>query len=280
MQKTNYHTHSTFCDGNDTPEQMARTAWERGFSVLGFSSHSMYPFASTWHIESRQHQAYADEIRRLRAAYAGKMEILLGFEADYIPSISPAHIRQFEQFSPDFIIGSVHYIFTKDGNFTIDDSTENVRQGIDTLFAGNGRNVVCEYFALQREMLKTGKFTIWGHPDVIRKRNGQLHFFDETDSWYVQELKATAAQAAKAGIIAEINTGGIARGAIDDVYPSAAFLQILHDNHVPVTLSSDAHSAKDIDCAFDRALAAAKHAGYTEIQYISGGQICCQPLKA
>jgi len=26
----NYHTHSVFCDGNDTPEVIARTAYEKG----------------------------------------------------------------------------------------------------------------------------------------------------------------------------------------------------------------------------------------------------------
>ena len=38
--KSNYHTHTTFCDGRDTPEAMVEAAVERGFDVLGFSSHS------------------------------------------------------------------------------------------------------------------------------------------------------------------------------------------------------------------------------------------------
>ena len=39
MLKTNYHTHSTFCDGKDTPEEMVKTAIEKGFDVIGFSGH-------------------------------------------------------------------------------------------------------------------------------------------------------------------------------------------------------------------------------------------------
>ena len=36
----NLHTHSTFCDGAGTPEQMVVVAIEKGFAALGFSSHS------------------------------------------------------------------------------------------------------------------------------------------------------------------------------------------------------------------------------------------------
>ena len=40
---TNFHTHSTWCDGKDTPEAMIEAAIAKGFSVLGFSSHAMLP---------------------------------------------------------------------------------------------------------------------------------------------------------------------------------------------------------------------------------------------
>ena len=39
MIKTNYHTHSTFCDGKNTPEEMVLKAIEDNFDILGFSSH-------------------------------------------------------------------------------------------------------------------------------------------------------------------------------------------------------------------------------------------------
>ena len=40
MRKVNLHTHTLFCDGRDTPEDMVLSAIEKGFSVLGFSGHS------------------------------------------------------------------------------------------------------------------------------------------------------------------------------------------------------------------------------------------------
>ena len=44
MIKTNYHTHTEFCDAKNTAEEMVLAAIEKNFSILGFSSHAMYPF--------------------------------------------------------------------------------------------------------------------------------------------------------------------------------------------------------------------------------------------
>ena len=35
----NLHTHTTFCDGKNTPEEMVRAALSLGMDSLGFSGH-------------------------------------------------------------------------------------------------------------------------------------------------------------------------------------------------------------------------------------------------
>ena len=89
---TNYHTHTNFCDGKDTAEKMAESAYNKGVSILGFSSHSMYPFSSSWHIDTKDFTNYCAEVQKLKTEYKGKMEILLGFEAEFIPGVTcPTH---------------------------------------------------------------------------------------------------------------------------------------------------------------------------------------------
>ncbi len=265
--KTNYHTHSTFCDGKNSPEEMVVAAIEKKFDILGFSGHSMYPFAETWHIPPREHSLYVNTINSLKEKYKNQINIQLGFEADYIPSICSPTKASFQQFSPDFLIGSVHYVVTSKGHYSVDDATECVKKGLDDLYNGNGKNAVCEYFQAEREMIRCGDFDILGHADVIRKRNSILHFFDEGESWYKSELLATVKEIAKKDIIVEVNSGAIARKAMDDFYPSEEFLSIIHDHHIPVMINSDAHNAIDLDCAFDRAVQLLKKIGYTEVAY-------------
>ena len=43
MTMTNYHTHTIWCDGADSPEKVVLSAIEKGFSEIGFSSHAMLP---------------------------------------------------------------------------------------------------------------------------------------------------------------------------------------------------------------------------------------------
>lgn len=273
MTKINLHTHSTFCDGKNTPEEMVLAAIEKGFSVLGFSGHSMYPFSSDWHIPSNRHQKYVKTIRSLAEKYQDKIKILCGFECDYFPPLSLPEKSHFGDLNPDYLIGAVHYVTNNGHQTTVDDSTANVKKGLDLLYAGDGKACVLAYFQAQREMLKLGTFEIWAHPDLIRKRNGNLHFFDENESWYKEEVKATVKEAAQAGVIAEINTGAIARGAMDDVYPSEYFLSLMFDAKIPVCINSDCHNAPDLDCAFDRAVAIAKKVGYKELTYPVNGKL-------
>ena len=117
-------------------------------------------------------------------------------------------------------------------------------------------------------MLKEANFNIIGHADLVRKNNEKLCMFNENDSWYREEIKITADEIKKAGVIAEINTGAIARGTMDDVYPSAEFLSLLRERSVPVTINTDCHSPDKIDCGYERALQAALKAGYSELAYI------------
>lgn len=290
--KTNYHTHTDWCDGTDNAEAMIRTALEKGFTALGFSSHVMYPFASDWHMSPRCIPSYVAEIRNLAKKYTDVIDIFLGFEADFFPLLSVPLTETYKPYTPDYIIGSVHYLFNEDkpfsrdrahcgipySCFTVDGSVEEVEGGIKHVFAGDAKKAVQTYFSLQRQMIESCKFDIVGHIDLIRKRNETSHFFCETDPWYKKELVATAESAAKNNKIVEINTGGIARGSMKDSYPSLEFLTMLHDKNVPITINSDAHNSRDLDCAFSHAQEKAKTAGYTEVLYLADGSWETRPL--
>lgn len=276
--KTNYHTHSTFCDGKNTVEEMALAAVEKNFNVMGFSSHSMYPFGSTWHIAPRSHEDYCKEVGRVKEMLSDKIEILLGFEADFINGLCCPSFSNYEKFKPDFLIGAVHFVPGKDGFIEADGSPDTVRKGIDEFFNGSVRDAVGEYFSCQRQMLLRGNFTFMAHPDLIRKQNARQKLFDENESWYVDEIKTLAKEIAKSGVCVEINTGGMARGYLTSPYPSEHFLSLLCENKVPVTINSDAHQCQHLDYAFEEAKVLAKKAGYKELMFLTAGSLKLQNI--
>lgn len=279
--KINFHTHTTFCDGKNSAEEMVLSAIKKGFSALGLSSHSLLPFARSWHIAPRDFDLYEDTVKKLQKKYENKIQIFYGYEADYFPGVSTPSKSEYRLrgYEPDYLIGSVHYVVTEKGHYSVDNSADKVRDNLIRLY-GNGtdyssvdfKKAVCDYFAAERDMIRTCDFDILGHPDLMRKRNGILNMFNEEEAWYKAELKATADEIAKTGVVVEINTGAIARGAMDDFYPSEYFTTLLFERGVPVCINSDAHNAEDIDCAFERAAFQAKKIGYRELIYPAAGK--------
>lgn len=265
--KSNLHTHSTFCDGKNTIEENVRAAIQKGIKVLGFSSHSMYPFWTESNMKPADFPAYCAEIRRMREKYAGEITVRLAFEADFIPGISVPHMARYADFAPDYLIGSVHFIFQRAGVFGVDDTREKWAGGIQKYYGGDVRVALGDYFALQKEMLELGDFALLGHPDLVRKFNEKNPLFDESADWYKSLLADMALAVAKKGIATEINSGAISRGYLTKPYPSEYFLERLHEAGVPIAITADAHAAEHLDCAFAQSIALAKKAGYTEIVY-------------
>ena len=278
MIKTNYHTHCEFCDGKNTAQEMIESAVEKNFDILGFSSHSMYPYSSDWHVASREHLKYVQEIKWLAQENADRIKVYAGFEADYISGFCCPSFSNYDEFKPDYLIGSVHFVYGNRGFFEADGNPKTTRENIDAYFGGDVRRAVCEYFCLEREMLEKGNFTFLGHPDLVRKQNIHSVLFDESESWYRDELVLLAKAAARSGVCAEINTGGTIRYGMKEPYPSLQLLELFRENNVPVTINSDAHSCDGLDAWFDRALEYVKKAGYTELMYYEDGRLKLQKI--
>lgn len=252
--KKNYHTHTTWCDGADTAEAMVRAAVEKGFGTLGFSSHSMLPGTGPdWVVGPERIGGYFAEIRALAAKWAGSIRVLCGVEADYVPGGAEPDRSVYAVHSPDYIIGSVHFVVGDDGtDVPVDLSPDGLFKGIRDHFRGRAEDFVKAYFRQQREMAERFDFDLFGHPDLVRKFNSKHPWLDENAPWYLGEIEKTADAIAASGKPVEVNTGAISRGWMDDAYPSRRFRDALRSRGVKFVLSSDAHSTNALDCAFDR----------------------------
>ena len=74
------HIHTTFCDGDSTPEEMVQAAMERGLEGIGFSGHAPMPFDAPWAMTPAGAAEYWREVSRLKEKYRGRIKILLGPE--------------------------------------------------------------------------------------------------------------------------------------------------------------------------------------------------------
>ena len=106
MIKADYHIHTKFCDGKNTPEEMVLSALQKGFQTLGFSAHGYTVSDSSYCLKDVE--GYIKEINRLKGKYKNDIEIYLGIEEEIF------HPVQRENY--DYIISSSHYTF-KNGKF-------------------------------------------------------------------------------------------------------------------------------------------------------------------
>jgi len=252
------HTHTLFCDGNDDVETMCRAAYEKKMRAIGFSAHAPITkktgFKSDWNLSDDRVDQYVSEILDAKRRWRGKIQVFLGLEVDYIKGLRSAIDSDIKAINPDYLIGSVHFIIPANGAqpFTVDGPPEEFFNGLKEGFGGDAQALMNSYYDATAEMIAIGGFEILGHADLIKKNcYGKNYWPQESETCRQREI---ARAAAETGITVEVNTGGINRGKINDVYPSNSFLRFLREYNVPVTITADAHCADDINGNYDKAV--------------------------
>lgn len=258
---SNAHTHTTYCDGANTPAEMAAAAFALGFKGLGFSGHSPAAFDPTCPGISNE-TAYRSEIAGLKEQYEGKMAILCGVEQDYYAPVNRSEY--------DYIVGSVHYLPGENGQLVaIDGAPEHALAVRNNIYGGNGTAMARAFYELTVANIQKYKPDIVGHFDLLVKYNGAGQLLDEQNPAY-REVALQAADAAgkllkEYGGIVEINTGVMARGWRNAPYPAGFILRHLAQMGVRVMVNGDSHNTQTLNYGFDTAVALTRQAGFKSI---------------
>lgn len=275
--RTNYHTHSNYCDGIGEIADYLAAAVAAGLDSYGVSSHAPVPIVGgdDWMMPLGKLPQYVAEVRRLRGEYAGRLPVYMGLELDYAPGLADWYTREILPHRFDYFVGSVHYagVDGADVPWCIDESAARFADGLATGYDGDIRRALETYFALQREMAaaRIPGIAIVGHMDKAKMWNFDDTYFHETDAWYVSAIEETLRVFKAAGLIVELNTAGMRRQ-IAAPYPSSWVLARCHALGVPVCVNTDAHKPDEITAGFPEAEAILRDVGITEVMVRVGEQ--------
>lgn len=271
MHLTNLHTHSYYCDGKNSPEEMVLSAIDNNFNSLGISSHGPVNEETYWNIKHNKIEEYIEVVNRLKEKYKDKIEIFLGMELDYIPGIGFTDLCMSLMKRLDYYIGSVHYLGTfKNGvRWTVDYDIDELLRGIDESFKGNCRKAVEQYYETISEMSEKFQPPIIGHLDLFNKNNKNNILFDEREDWYVEAVKKCLNVIKNTSSVIEINTGGIARNYTKEQYPSTLILKMIKERNIPVIVNSDAHTTGGIACKFNDMYKLTSDIGFEHLVYLT-----------
>ena len=249
MINANFHTHTTLCDGRNTPGEMAKAAYDAGLVALGFSGHMDQDVHMDW-------DAYVAQIRRLQDEYRGRMDILLGVELDtlYDPACCPG---------AEYRIGSTHFV---DLDVPCDTAVDWTPERLETLcleaFGGNWMALVRAYYELDATTRDRTECTFVGHFDLVSKFNEGGKYFDETSREYLAPALEAMEYLVGEGVPFEVNCGAMAPGIRSQPYPRRELLRALHEMGGQILVNSDAHSADLLCCGLDEGARFAVSCGF------------------
>lgn len=273
---SNIHTHSRWCDGKSSPDELAARAEALGMVSLGFASHGPLPFPCKWCIQPGAFDDYLTEINQLKKT-AG-LPVYAGLEVDYIPGlIGPADLEH----RLDFTIGSIHFVDGEgDYRWEADTNVTMFKEGLTRVFNGDVKKAVIRYFTLMREMLSTSTPDVLGHMDRIKMHNTQEFFFNESEKWYRNEVADTIDLAREKGVIIEVNTRGLYKKRSLESYPGQFGLSRIAELKIPVMLASDAHHQDDLILFFPEVATQLREAGIRNIVQLTASGWREVPLPA
>jgi len=257
----NLHTHTTYCDGKLSAEEMVKAALQKSGDSLGFSEHSYVSFDEQYSMMPSDTPLYITEINNLKQKYKDEIEIYLGIEQDYFTDEVPEGL--------DYIIATVHHIEKEGKYITIDTSYENIQKIKDEYFAGDIYALTEAYYTVIGKLPKKFKIDIIGHLDLISKQNIGGRLFDETNPRYTIAATNAIEQILEKCKIFEINTGGMYRRKAPLPYPTPYLLNEIHKRGGEVLLSSDSHDAHSLYFKFDEMRELVKSCGFTHIKRLT-----------
>ncbi|HHB93947.1 MAG TPA: histidinol-phosphatase HisJ family protein [Campylobacterales bacterium] len=241
------HNHTTKCNhATGTIDEYIQRAIELGVDIYGFSEHAPMNFDQYYRLSFEDMSCYEQDILTYKQIYKDDIEILLGYEVDYLKGYIDS--RVIENRSVDYLIGSVHFL-DKWGFDNPEFIGEYKNRDIDDIWQ--------EYFDAIEDMAKTGYFDIVGHLDLIKV----FKYLPQKDIRVIAQNALKAIK--KSNMVIELNSAGL-RKPIKELYPSKELLEVVYELDIPITFSSDAHSVEQVGFGYKEVIEIAKSIGYTK----------------
>ncbi len=260
--KCDYHIHTLYCDGKNTPEKLVSTAILKGYSTIGFSGHSYVEFDNVGTMSPENEDKYFNEIQQLKQKYADKIEILCGIELDTCSNIDTSRF--------DYSIGSMHYI-KKNGKYhLIDYNVQMFSNFINEFYGGDFNEVAKDYYKALPDAITKTNASIIGHIDLVTKYEKVLEL--KKDDRYYEAAFDAIKKLVKLNIPFEINYGVISRGYKNYPYPEDVLLKEINRLGGDITINSDCHNAEFLGQHYDAAVEIAKHCGFDKQVIFTNGK--------
>lgn len=249
------HMHTPLCKhAQGEPEAYAAIAEQRGLRGIIVTCHN--PPVNGWspgvRMAENQFDAYVQMVERARQSWAGRVDVRLGMECDFVPGMEEGLVKQLARADFNHILGSVH---------------PQVAEYKERYFRDDVPAFQRTYFEHLAMAAETGLFDTLAHPDLVKNEFPQ--------EWQLERLTDTLATSldriAAAGTAMELNTSGLHKK-ISEMNPGRLILEEMHARSIPVVLGADAHVPDRVAADYGMALDLLKEIGFAHVNFFLNRQ--------
>lgn len=212
MLKANLHLHSSFSDGENSPEELVREAIRIGYPEIAVTDHVRR--SSDWL------DTYSRELTRLKEAYSHEIILHSGIEAKVINLKGDIDARDEFFRQVDLVLASFHRIPTGEDTYLTHEELKTQK----------ARALDC-WFTAMMNVLENDDVDIIAHPTSILKTN---EIFLPSDL-----KKAIARKAGEHRKVFELNS--------KYQVPDGEFISLLKAGGVILCFGSDSHSVRELE---------------------------------
>ena len=245
------HTHTPLCKhSRGEPEEFAAIAEKRNLKGIIVTCHNPGPtpdFSARFRMTMAQFDDYVAMVERARRAWAGRVDVYLGLECDYMPGLEPFLEKLLTHADFHHVLGSLHPM--------LDYYKIAYENGDDLAF----QQLYFEHLAQSAE---TGLFDTLSHPDLVKNMFPRTWRLDPL----MDDIRHSLNRIAKTGVAMELNTSGLNK-AIREMNPNPTMLAEMKKRDIPVVIGSDAHEPGRVAANFEAAMDLLEAVGYTHISF-------------
>ena len=225
-----YHTHTYRCGhAVGSEEEYIEKAIAEGLKTLGFADHAPMRYKngyrSSYKMRADEIDGYFDTLLALKEKYKAEIDIKIGFETEYYPSLWDDCMDFWKKYPLDYLLLGQHYV-----------PEENTRSSFYSGYAIQDEEKVSLYFDALISGMRTGKITYVAHPDLINYTGDDLEF-------YIFEARRLILEAMRLNIPLEYNMLGMKLGRN---YPNEIFWNEVAELGAATVIGCDAHAPRRV----------------------------------
>jgi len=256
------HCHTEFCPhgkGDPTSEMIER-AIDLGFTKLSLTEHAPLPAGliadrslfDELALTQEQLPRYLDHCRALKKAYAGRIELLVGLEVDYVPGFEEYVLDFYDQWGDQLedSVLSVHFLENPVEPLMIDYSPQHFEQTVLAAYP----NLSEVHQAYWETILRSVSLPFGSHKPQRLGHLGLISKFSKifpAPQFNLEVYGPLVEAIVSQGYSLDYNVAGFSRSTCGHAYMPDPLLSLAQKAGIPLVYGSDAHSIQGIGLFYE-----------------------------